>query len=198
MLRSVSINAMEGVYGWRLISFGQGPCCYRTDPRRTPLSAAQMKSCTLPSQRTETMSNPAFEFDHIHIISQNPKEAASWYVDMLGADIKAETVAYGAAQIFLDVGGKIIIIRGERPEETPTPARPIQAYADFSGHNEWGTDHFGFLYHGDLRALCDDFRAKGVNFPVALKEGLGGRLLCYVAAPDGVSIELMQATNAQR
>jgi hypothetical protein len=25
-----------------------------------------------------------------------------------------------------------------------------------------------------------------------LKEGVGGRMLCYVAAPDGVSIELMQ------
>jgi len=44
----------------------------------------------------------------------------------------------------------------------------------------------------DLRAFCDELRAKGVRFPVALKEGVGGRLLCYVAAPDGVSIELMQ------
>ena len=35
-------------------------------------------------------------------------------------------------------------------------------------------------------------RAKGVSFPVELKEGVGGNLLCYVAAPDGVSIELMQ------
>jgi len=25
-----------------------------------------------------------------------------------------------------------------------------------------------------------------------LKKGVGGSLLCYVAAPDGVSIELMQ------
>ncbi len=35
-------------------------------------------------------------------------------------------------------------------------------------------------------------RAKGVTFPVELKQGVGGSLLCYVAAPDGVSIELMQ------
>jgi catechol 2,3-dioxygenase-like lactoylglutathione lyase family enzyme len=55
-----------------------------------------------------------------------------------------------------------------------------------------GTDHFGFLYHDDLRAFCDELRAQGVRFPVPLKEGVGGRLLCYVAAPDGVSIELMQ------
>jgi hypothetical protein len=34
-----------------------------------------------------------------------------------------------------------------------------------------------------------------VRFPVALKEGVRGRLLCYVAAPDGVSIELMQGSR---
>ena len=41
-------------------------------------------------------------------------------------------------------------------------------------------------------AFCDALRAKGVTFPVELKQGVGGRLLSYVAAPDGVSIELMQ------
>jgi hypothetical protein len=35
-------------------------------------------------------------------------------------------------------------------------------------------------------------RGKGVSFPVELKRGVSGSLLCYVAAPDGVSIELMQ------
>ncbi len=32
------------------------------------------------------MSNAAFEFDHIHIISRNPKDSAHWYVQMFGAD----------------------------------------------------------------------------------------------------------------
>jgi catechol 2,3-dioxygenase-like lactoylglutathione lyase family enzyme len=139
------------------------------------------------------MSNPAFAFDHIHIISQSPQDSASWYVQTLGADIVANKVAYGAPQIFLELGGKTLIIRGHRAGEAPTPARPIQPYANFSSHNTWGTDHFGFLYHGDLRAFCDELRAQGVRFPVALKEGVGGRLLCYIAAPDGVSIELMEA-----
>ncbi len=49
------------------------------------------------------------------------------------------------------------------------------------------------MYHGDLRAFCDELHAKGVSTPVALKEGVGGKLLCYVSAPDGVSIELMQS-----
>jgi lactoylglutathione lyase len=138
------------------------------------------------------MSNPAYKFDHVHIISENPQASAAWYVEMLGATIAADTVARGAAQIFVELGGMTILIRGRRPGEEPVAARPIRPYADFFSHNAWGTDHFGFLYAGDLAALCAELRAKGVGFPVELKEGVNGSLLCYVAAPDGVSIELMQ------
>ena len=139
------------------------------------------------------MSNPAFRFDHVHIISENPRESAAWYVEMFSATIAADTVARGAPQIFVDLGGMTILIRGRRPGEDPVGARPIRPYADFSSHNAWGTDHFGFMYQGDLAAFCDEVRAKGVTFPVELKRGVGGSLLCYVAAPDGVSIELMQS-----
>jgi catechol 2,3-dioxygenase-like lactoylglutathione lyase family enzyme len=138
------------------------------------------------------MSNPAFKFDHVHIISNDPRTSANWYVEMFGATIAADTVARGAPQIFVELGGMTILIRGKRPGEAPVAPRPIRQYADFSSHDAWGTDHFGFMYQGDLAAFCDTLRAKGVRFPVELKRGVGGSLLCYVAAPDGVSIELMQ------
>lgn len=139
------------------------------------------------------MSNPAFKFDHIHIISETPRASAEWYVDKFGATIEKDTIARGAPQIFVELGGMTILIRGRRPGEDPVPTRPIQPYSDFSSHNEWGTDHFGFMYHGDLTAFCAELQAKGVALPVPLKKGVGGSLLCYVSAPDGVSIELMQA-----
>ncbi len=138
------------------------------------------------------MSNPAFTFDHVHLISADRQAAARWYVEMFGARIAADTVARDAPQIFVDLGGMTILIRGRRPGEDPVAARPIRPYADFSSHNGWGTDHFGFMYKGDLTALCAELRAKGIEFPVELKRGVGGSLLCYVAAPDGVSIELME------
>jgi catechol 2,3-dioxygenase-like lactoylglutathione lyase family enzyme len=138
------------------------------------------------------MSNPAFMFDHVHIISEDPHKAAAWYVEMFGATIRADTIARGAPQIFVELGGMTILIRGRRPGEAPEPVRKIRPYADFSSHNAWGTDHFGFMYKGDLTAFCAELRAKGVQFPVELKKGVGGSLLCYVAAPDGVSIELME------
>ncbi len=139
------------------------------------------------------MSNPAFKFDHVHIISEDPKASADWDVEMFGATIANDTVARGAPQIFVELGGMIILIRGRRPGEEPAPARPIQPYSDFSSHNAWGSDHFGFVYEGDLEALCAELRKKGVSLPVELKRGVNGSLLCYVAAPDGVSIELMQS-----
>ncbi len=38
-----------------------------------------------------TMSNPAFKFDHVHIISQDPEASANWYVEMFDATITANT-----------------------------------------------------------------------------------------------------------
>ena len=44
-----------------------------------------------------------------------------------------------------------------------------------------------------LEGFCAELRGKGVSFPVELKTGVNGSRLCYVAAPDGVSIELMES-----
>ena len=63
------------------------------------------------------MSNPAFKFDHVHIISENPKASAAWYVEMFGATIAADTIARGAPQIVVELGGMTILIRGRRPEK---------------------------------------------------------------------------------
>ena len=48
------------------------------------------------------------------------------------------------------------------------------------------------VFDGDLEAFCAELQDKGVTFPVPLKHGVNGKLLCYVAAPDNVSIELME------
>jgi len=143
--------------------------------------------------RRHTVNNPALTFDHIHIISRSPKATADWYVEKLGAKIAKDTIARGAPQIFVNLGGMIVVIRGQRPGEDPIDTRPIAPQSDFSSHNEWGTDHFGFLYDGDLEAYCDELRANGVAFPVPLKRGVNGKMLCYISAPDNVSIELMEA-----
>ena len=132
-------------------------------------------------------------FDHVHIISEDPKTAARWYEEILGGEIAAEYELRSAPQINVQLGGMQVIIRGKRAGEEPVTTRPMRDYGDYSSHNEWGTDHFGFTYHGDLRSFCEEIRAKGATFVVEPWEFNPGSLLCYVAAPDGVSIELVQA-----
>lgn len=142
------------------------------------------------------MSNPAFEFEHVHIISEDPKAAADWYANMLGADIAFEKEVRGALQIGVELGAMMILIRGKRPGENPVRTNPMRGIEDYSSHDEWGTDHFGYNYRGDLTGFCDEIRAKGAQFAVEPWVFSPGRLLCYVAAPDNVSIELIQAESA--
>ena len=68
----------------------------------------------------------------------------------------------------------------------------MQDFEAYSSHNEWGTDHFGFTYHGDLASYCEELRLRGAEFAVEPWEFSPGGLLCYLAALDGVSIEIVQ------
>ena len=131
-------------------------------------------------------------FDHIHLISQDAKAAAQWYQDVLGGEIIADYELRDAPQINVKLGGAVLIIRGQRPGEEPISTRGMQDYEGYSSHNEWGTDHFGFTYHGDLVAYCDKLKANGAAMSVEPWEFTPGNLICYVSAPDGVSVEIVQ------
>jgi catechol 2,3-dioxygenase-like lactoylglutathione lyase family enzyme len=136
-------------------------------------------------------------FDHIHLISRDPKAAADWYREMFGGEVTAvQENLRGAPQIDVRVGGMTIVIRGRRPGEQPVATKPMHHFDGYSSHDEWGTDHFGFTYHGDLRAFCAELKRQGVRMAVEPWEFKPGMVLCYVAAPDGVSIELIQAESS--
>ncbi len=77
------------------------------------------------------MSNPAFKFDHVHILSEHPEASAEWYVEMFGATIAAKTTARGAAQIFVDLGGMTILIRGKAARRSPGPRQADPAIRRF-------------------------------------------------------------------
>ncbi len=141
------------------------------------------------------MGESELSFDHIHIISGDPRASAAWYVGKLGAEINGEIELRGAPQINVSLGGMTLLIRGRRSGEDPSMPAPMRDFEDYSSHDEYGTDHFGFTYRGDLRAYCEVLRNRGVEFVVEPWEfipGSGG-VICYIAAPDGVSIELIQA-----
>lgn len=131
-------------------------------------------------------------FDHIHLIAKDAEATANWYVDVLAGEISASYQTRNAPQINVQLGGATLLIRGQREGESPTEPTPMQAYADYSSHNEWGTDHFGFTYHGDLRQYCEELRSRGAKFSVEPWEFTPNNWLCYLAAPDGVSIEIVE------
>ena len=132
-------------------------------------------------------------FDHIHLISRDPQAAAQWYCEMFGGEVtRLQESLRGAPQVDVRVGGATLVIRGRRPGEEPATTRPMQHFDGYSSHDEWGVDHFGFTYRGDLRAFCEGLKGKGVRMAVDPWEFKPGMVLCYVAAPDGVSIELIQ------
>lgn len=131
-------------------------------------------------------------FDHIHLISEDPQAAARWYVTMFGAEITDEKETLEATQITVALSGMRILIRGKRPGEAPARTQSMQQFSGYVSHDEWGTDHFGFTYAGDLTAFCTDLKSKGGVLAAEPWEFTPGNLICYVAAPDGVSIEVVQ------
>jgi lactoylglutathione lyase len=135
----------------------------------------------------------ALSWDHVHVISRDPLAAVEWYKEMLGAEVtRVQDNLRGAPQIDVNVGGRTVVIRGVRPGEQPAEPRPIEHFEGFSSHNARGIDHFGLTYRGDLRAFVDELKRKGVRMAIEPWEFKPGLVLCYLAAPDGVSIELIQ------
>lgn len=140
--------------------------------------------------------NTFLAIDHIHLISRDAHAAAQWYCDIFDGQIThVQESLRGAPQVDVKVNGLTIVIRGQRPGEVPAETRPMRHFDAYSSHDEWGIDHFGFTYCGDLRAFCDKLKGKGVRMAVEPWEFKPGLLLCYVAAPDGVSIEIVQSAT---
>ncbi|MEC9285762.1 MAG: VOC family protein [Pseudomonadota bacterium] len=132
-------------------------------------------------------------FDHIHLVSENPREAATWYVNVFDAEVVAEYELREAPQINVQLAGMTLLIRGRRPGEEPIFPTPMKHFDRYSSHDVWGTDHFGLAYHGDLRSFCDEIKQRGATLTVEPWEFSPGALICYVGAPDGVSIEVVEA-----
>ena len=132
-------------------------------------------------------------FDHIHIISEDPKSAAAWYEEMLDGKITRESVVRGGIQISVAFEGVNLLIRSKRPGEEPGRKNSLQFFKDYVSHDQWGTDHFGFLVYGELDEFCDRLKRKGVKFSVEPYDFVPGVRISYIEAPDNVSIELVQA-----
>jgi len=124
-----------------------------------------------------------FTWDHVHLRTTEPEATAKWYESMLGAEV-IRTMQQGVPRIDLKLGGAYIFIAPVTQGDgvNPPPTTPYR-----------GLDHFGLTVTG-IDAIAADLKAKGVEFtrePVTIRPGVR---ICFIRAPEGVSIELLERT----
>ncbi len=131
--------------------------------------------------------------DHIHIYAAEPEKSARFYQQHFQAKpVHRNTNANGDARIFLALGGQILVL-GSFPSGL-TAAPPPEA-ADGAYSHGFGIAHFG-LRVADVRAAIAELSASGVRVlaqPVRKPSGLA---YTYVAAPEGVVVELTHCESA--
>jgi catechol 2,3-dioxygenase-like lactoylglutathione lyase family enzyme len=138
------------------------------------------------------MGDTTITFDHMHIISKDPAASARWYADIFGGEIVQETEMRGAPHIVVDISGVRMLVRGKRPGENPSEMKPFKHGDNFMGHEQWGTDHFGFKVGGGFTEYCADIKAKGVAFLVDPLEIRPGTHIAFIKGPDDETIELVE------
>ena len=121
---------------------------------------------------------------HIHIKSKDPRSSAQWWADMFGATLLPE-IEFGSmlfAPVSLD--GVQISITTLAPGDEGVIADPHSI-------PHYGLEHIG-ITTDDLDADLARFAAQGLEV-YDRRPGAGGFENAFVAAPDGVCIELLQA-----
>jgi lactoylglutathione lyase len=127
--------------------------------------------------------------DHIHIYAAEPEESARFYQHHFEAKpVIRNTNTKGDLRIFLALGGQILVI-GSFPTGLK-PADPPET-GDGAYTHGFGIAHFG-LRVTDVRAAITELSASGVRVLSKPLREPPGLIYAYVAAPDGVVVELTQ------
>jgi catechol 2,3-dioxygenase-like lactoylglutathione lyase family enzyme len=120
-------------------------------------------------------------WDHVHLRTTDPEAMAQWFEKMLGAQV-LRSMQEGKPRIDLKLGGANIFIAPVASGDG-THVAPTVPYR--------GLDHFGLSVTG-IDAIAADLKAKGVEFtkePTTVRPGVR---ICFIRAPEGVSIELLE------
>ena len=127
--------------------------------------------------------------DHIHIYTESPDLSAHFYTEHFEAkSITRNINRNGDTRIFLALGGQVLVL-GSFPSglTASDPGEP----GDGAYRHGHGVAHFG-LRVASVETAVAELSAAGVRIlspPVSEQSGL---VYAYVAAPDGVVVELTQ------
>jgi lactoylglutathione lyase len=121
-----------------------------------------------------------YTWDHIHLRTTNPEVMAKWFEEKLGAEV-VRTMQQGKPRIDLKLGGASIFI-APVADGDGTNVAPTIPYR--------GLDHFGLAVSG-IDEIAADLKKKGVEFTREPTTVRPGTRVCFIKAPEGVSIELL-------
>ena len=131
--------------------------------------------------------------DHIHIYGAEPEESARFYERHFEAKpFLRNTNANGDIRIFLSLGGQVLVL-GSFPSGL-APAPPPEA-GDGAYRPGFGVAHFG-LRVANVDAAIAELSASGVPILSRPVRETSGLTYAYIAAPDGVVVELTQYDSA--
>jgi lactoylglutathione lyase len=126
--------------------------------------------------------------DHLHVYSVDPEASARFYQDVLGAEPSGNAdSSHGGTMHFLRLGGLALVLAPYPPGTVPgTPA----AYRGGIYDQGFGVAHFGLQVENLMDAVAS-VRQRGATILAEPKDHAGLRF-AYIAAPDGVIIELLE------
>jgi lactoylglutathione lyase len=122
-----------------------------------------------------------FTWDHIHLRTTDPEAMAAWFEKILGAEV-IRTTLQGVPRIDLKVGGADVFIMPVKDGDGVNAA-PKTPYR--------GLDHFGLAVTG-IDAVAAELKAKGAEFTMEPTNVRPGVRVCFLRAPEGVSVELLE------
>jgi lactoylglutathione lyase len=116
----------------------------------------------------------ALDVNHVHLKTRDPKQTMQFYVDNFGATLIDEVAGRGYR---VNLHGVQLNITGIIDTQTREQHYGIE-------HVALNTDD----YTGTLAKL----RANGVRVLEELPPGSNGRRVCFLEAPDGAQVELIE------
>lgn len=125
---------------------------------------------------------PTYEFDHVHILSKNPKAVADYFKRVFDAEVLETVQSDGKSRIDVDLNGLMIFLFEVAPHEE-LPASPPGRYL--------GLDHFG-LKVKNLDEAAAELKRRGAEFVVEPHVPRPGLKISFIRGPENVWIELLE------
>lgn len=126
--------------------------------------------------------SPVYHFDHVHILTKDPRSVAQYFQKMLDATIIETPQEGGKIRLDVDLNGLRIFIFPVGPNDN-LPASPSGRYL--------GLDHFG-LRVDNLDEAAAELKRRGAEFVVEPHQPKPGLKVSFIRGPENVWIEILE------